>query len=72
MTAHELARILLAGPDLPVYVLGYEGGLHDATEPDAVEVVRDYRTMPPRYLGPHEEAHEWDRGTKTMGLVLRR
>jgi hypothetical protein len=41
MTAHELARMLLDGPDLPVYVRGYEAGINDVSGVHPVTVVRD-------------------------------
>lgn len=47
MTSHELARILLAGPDHMVTVRGYEGGVNELTT-----------VMEPRVLQLHAN-HEW-------------
>ena len=52
MTAHELAQLLLAGPDVPVYVRGYESGINDVAGAEPVTVVRDVHTE--HYYGAHE------------------
>jgi hypothetical protein len=52
MTAHELARMLLDGPDLPVYVRGYESGINDVSGVHPVTVVRDVHDQ--SYYGAHE------------------
>lgn len=56
MTAHTLARLLLDGPDLPVYVQACESGLKDAPKPEAIRVLRNRRKRPPWYDGEHEPA----------------
>ena len=40
MTTHELARRLLAGPDVLVNTKGYEGGYHEVTDVDASATLR--------------------------------
>ena len=52
MTAHEIANILLAGPDVMVVVSGYEGGVDEVTG-----------TKPPTpiHLGVHNA--EWYYGS---------
>jgi hypothetical protein len=52
MTGHELARMLLDGPDLPVYVRGYESGINDVSGVHPVTVVRDVHDQ--SYYGEHE------------------
>lgn len=53
MNAHELARKLLEGPDLPVYVRGYEGGVDDIGLIEPIEVVRDAYSDT-SYYGAHD------------------
>lgn len=81
MNAHELANKLLDGPDVPVYVRGYEGGVDDVDTIVPVQVVRDrYRDM--SYYGDHArfELDVWDdeedmaavgNGRPTDGLQLK-
>jgi len=40
MTAHELAKQLLEGPDLIVTVSGYEGGVDEITSIDSPEPIK--------------------------------
>lgn len=47
MTAHELARALLALPDVPVTVHGYEGG---------VNIVTRVREASPLSLNVHDDS----------------
>lgn len=39
MNSHALAKILLAGPDVPVIVLEYDKGSFERSEIDEVKVV---------------------------------
>ena len=58
LTAHALARELLAGPDLPVLTDGYEGGLTAVRLPRCGTFVRvDGRA----YFGEYEDINdtEW-------------
>ena len=53
MTAHELARQLLAGPDLMVTRRGYEGGVSEVTEIMPPQLIHlDHNTA--WYYGKHE------------------
>ena len=55
MTAHELARKLLGGPDLLVTRRGYEGGVHEITtvvSPCPIHI--DIHSRSGSYYGPHE------------------
>lgn len=71
MNAHELARQLLAGPDLPVYVRGYEGGVDDVAAIVPRQVVRDFHNV--SYYGKHArwqlDAFDGE-GTPEDGLQL--
>jgi hypothetical protein len=53
MTTHQLAQVLLAGPDIMVTRHGYEGGVHEITQvapPCPIHLdVNEYD-----YYGPHE------------------
>ncbi len=72
MKAHELARQLLAGPDLPVYVRGYEGGVDDVAHIVLCEIVRDYHQG--SYYGSHGrwqvDAFDDEDGPRSPGLQL--
>lgn len=61
MKAHELARALLALPDVPVTVNGYEGGVNTVTkihEPMPLSLnVHDDSTW---YYGNHEYWNKWE------------
>lgn len=59
MTSHELARKLLAGPDLMVTVRGYEGGVDEVqfilkSEPINLNVNEEW------YYGKHEYHRSYD------------
>lgn len=74
MTTHQLARLLLAGPDVTVYVDGYEGDLEDVT----LAQVRPARVERGAGLdeegGEHREMgrREPDIATMEHGLVISR
>jgi hypothetical protein len=73
MTAHELARKLLAGPDLMVTVRGYEGGVNEITkvyEPD--NLMLNYYESDAWYYGRHEyryKGSENDRQTQEIQAI---
>ena len=53
MTSHELAKILLAGPDLMVTVRGYEGGVDEINkvwEPEILKLNVNHEG----WMGDHE------------------
>jgi hypothetical protein len=60
MTAHELARLLLAGPDVLVVLDGYEGGLTEARPPRPIRIALNVHDR--RYAGPHDhpDGGFWD------------
>ena len=68
MTAAELIEQLRKHPaDLPVYVLGYEGGVDDITNVVPIRVHRDVNTA--SYYGKHDELED-DQPGGTPGLRL--
>ena len=74
MTAHELARILLAGPDLKVTRRGYEGGVHEVSVVKPPEKLwLDVHSKSAWYYGPHEYDWEYmdeDDSITTMAIHL--
>jgi hypothetical protein len=55
MTAHQLARKLLEGPDVMVTVRGYEGGVDEITgiqKPE--ELILNFHDKDSWYYGNHE------------------
>ena len=54
MTAHELAKLLLDGPDLMVTRRGFEGGAHEITNIDSPVPIHLNMNGPGSYCGPHE------------------
>lgn len=62
MTSHELAKILLAGPDHMVTVRGYEGGVNEITTVCPPQLLR-LHVNNEWYYGKHEYHHNdshWD------------
>jgi len=53
MTSHELAKKLLEGPDLPVTVRGYEGGVDIINNVDSPATLQ-LDTYEEWYYGSHE------------------
>lgn len=71
MTAHDLARQLLALPDLPVYLDGYEGGIAEAEAVREIVVHLDYWHAPDvhdPYMGAHEVAEAGSPGVSGIYL----
>lgn len=69
MTAHELARKLLALPDVPVTVRGYEGGVNIVGE---VCAPRRYRAYPEEawYYGKYDYIEDYDGMVEGLGLAI--
>lgn len=61
MTAHELARLLLAGDDVPVYVEGRWHGLHDVSALSTTRAKRDQNDAG-HNTGPHDEHPDGEPG----------
>lgn len=70
MKAHELARKLLEGPDLPVYVRGYEGGVDDVGQILPINVVRDVYDDE-SYYGAHDHYESDPDEPREPGLQLK-
>ena len=54
MTTHELARLLLDGPDLMVTRRGYEGGVHEIAVVQLPRPIHLNANGSRSYVGPHE------------------
>ena len=70
MTAHELARQLLAGPDLMVTVRGYEDGVDEinTVEPPKPLILNKYDAW---YYGDHEYwMEDWGTTPKPDTLAI--
>lgn len=58
MTAHELANLLLEGPDLMVTVSGYEGGVTEIEGIDPPQSIHLNAHLTEWYYGDHEYCDE--------------
>lgn len=64
MKAHELAKLLLAGPDLMVTVRGYEGGVDEITSVSPPECIK-LNEHDAWYYGKHEYKDKTDYDCKS-------
>jgi hypothetical protein len=69
MTTHELAKVLLAGPDVPVVVDGYSGG-YDSPHVQGAVVRPDEGDGARGYEGLHSDVHSDDVRTTDTACVL--